>query len=82
MSGSEVKRVNKYKSVDLMSELQFKDNLQVRTQDFRMRNGACTTLRVGPHADGPLAGKAAGAVLSILGALSPRMALSGSQERT
>ena len=45
---------------------------QGRTRDFRIGGGGHDP-QMGPHADWPLAEKAAGAVLSILGAFSPRM---------
>ena len=47
---------------------------QGRTRDFRIgEGGGGHDPQMGPHADWPLAEKTAGAVLSILGAFSPRM---------
>ena len=57
--------------LDLSKKKRIGIGTQARTQDFRM--GGAQPSEWTPHADGPLAEKAADAVLSILGALSPRM---------
>ena len=57
--------------LDLSKKKRIDIGTQASRQDFRM--GGAQPSEWPPHADGPLAEKAADAVLSILGALSPRM---------